>query len=258
MAYGAISTDELIAECHILLDGTREASARVRVSSYIEPRRSAVPPSEPEPPISEGRAADETQPDKSPEKRRPRALKIISELLLYVILAAAILAAFSYGAKPGTHNFLGFSYANVLTRSMQSEIPQGSLVLVRHVDPGEIKVGDDITYLREDNSTVTHKVMTIYENYNLSGQRGFVTKGVDNPDPDPDVVYADNVLGVVMFHVANVGTILSDIAEHIWAIAVIFAALLLLSVTLRIFISESRRENAQKKKKLKHTRTNTA
>jgi len=206
----------------------------------------------PEPHVAVESAAADT----FPKKRR--AGKILFSILFYIILAAAIAAAFLYGAKPGARNFLGFSYANVLTRSMQSEIPQGSLVLVKHVDPATIKVGDVVTYIRPDNITVTHKVMTIYEDYYQSGVRGFVTKGVDNPDSDPDVVYADNVIGVVQFHIANAGAILSDISNHIWVIAGIFIVLLMLSVTLKMFFSESKREKARKEHPPKHMRRITS
>jgi len=205
---------------------------------------------EPESPIAVGRA--KTKADKPLQKQR--AGKILSSILFYIILVAAISVAFLYGAKPGARNFLGYTYADILTRSMQSEIPQGSLVLVKHVDPAAIKVGDIVTYIRPDNTTVTHKVMTIYEDYEQSGQRAFVTKGVDNPDADPDAVYAKNVIGVVQSHIANAGTILANIANHTWVIAGIFIILLLLSVTLRIFFSESKCEKTRKEKELKYTR----
>jgi signal peptidase I len=197
----------------------------------------------------------EQEPVKRPEKKRIHPWKILSGISTYFIFALLIFAAFLYGAKPGTKNILGFSYANVLTDSMQSEIPEGSLVLVKHVDPAAIKVGDDVTYIRPDNSTVTHKVMVIYENYQESGQRGFVTQGVMYDRPDPDVVYGKNVIGRVQFHIAHLGAILSYIADRVWMIAGLFVIFLLLTVTLRIFFKESMQERNAKEAKAKHMRT---
>ena len=213
--------EELMAELHRMLDETEEPG-------YTELCAGA---------------------DKPVQKRRSRAGKILSGIVFYLVLATAVATAFLYGTRTGAKNFLGYSYANVLTRSMQSEIPQGSLVLVKHVDPAEIQVGDDVTYLPQDGSTVTHRVMTIYENYNESGIRGFVTKGVENPAPDPDVVYATNLVGVVRFHVAGLGALLSDVAGHIWVIAGMFALLLLLSFSLRSFFGAAKNEKNAKQRK---------
>lgn len=110
---------------------------------------------------------------------------------------------------------LGYAPMTVLTKSMDSVIPKNSLILSKSVDPNTIEIGDDITFLLEDNSTITHRVIGIYENYEGSRQRGFETQGVDNPMPDKDIVYEKNMIGKVVFHSLLLGQLLIFIRKHI-------------------------------------------
>ena len=116
----------------------------------------------------------------SPVKKngdRKTVLKRASDVLFYVVIAFIIFATFAFGGKTydGFH-LLGYSGYTVLSGSMQSEIPEGSLVITKNVDPYNIKTGDDITFVRSDSAIVTHRVVDIVEDYSGSGGRGFQTK----------------------------------------------------------------------------------
>jgi len=130
---------------------------------------------------------------------------------------------------------------------MQSEIPRGSFVLIRETDPNRIEVGDDITFMMNATTTVTHRVIGIYENYNDSGERGFQTRGVDNRFVDEDIVQANNVIGRVQFHIPLLGAALSFVAANVWIIGGLFIGCLILLTTLKMFFSESIKERRQKK-----------
>lgn len=108
----------------------------------------------------------------------------------------------------------GYSIYTVWSGSMRSEMPEGSLIITRYMSPEEIQIGDDVTYLRKDLKTVTHRVIEIHENYMDSGVRGFRTKGIDNPKPDDRIVHAENVLGVVVFHFAGAGMVLEYVRQN--------------------------------------------
>ena len=145
---------------------------------------------------------------------------------IIVIVAAAYLLTMQ-GDK--LRVIYGYSMFIVQSGSMQPEIPTGSLILVKSVDPGVIGIGDDITYVRPDYNVITHKVTYIYENYRNSGMRGFQTQGIVNPEPDRDIVYGDNVVGRVVFHNVDLGIFLSWLRGRVWfavAYIVVFALLL--------------------------------
>jgi len=156
-----------------------------------------------------------------------------------MFLASILVGIFLVGstADGSPRNLLGFSAMTVLTRSMQSEIPQNSLVLIRHVEPAEIQVGDDITYLLRNNSTITHRVISIRENYENSGMLGFETQGLMNENPDSEIVLAANVIGRVIFHNLTLGRIILFIRANVLLIVILCATGIALSISLRFWLS---------------------
>ena len=151
--------------------------------------------------------------------------------IVYLVFIALILTAITTVYLSDTQDsrsrvLFGYSAYIVLTDSMQREIPQGSLALVKEVSPDALQIGDDITYLKADRSLITHRVVDIAEDHEQSGMRGFTTKGLENPYPDKDVVFEDNVVGKVIFHNLWLGDILSYIQDRVW-LPVLAAVLLL-------------------------------
>jgi len=109
----------------------------------------------------------------------------------------------------------GYSFLTVLTPSMSSAIPQGSLILIKEVNPTTLTIGDDITYIRSSGDSVTHRIINIYENYKNSGKRGFETKGIENTIADNQIVPAEYVVGKVIYSNLSLGKILLYIRENI-------------------------------------------
>ena len=177
------------------------------------------------------RAESEPAPDKQDSGKS--AIKKLSDVLFYVMIAFILVVTLVYGGKPheGFHLF-GYSGYTVLSGSMQSEIPEGSLVVTKIVDPSEIGIGDDITFLREDDLTVTHRVVSIIEDFHGSGSRGFQTQGIENPNPDDDIVYAGNIIGLVKFSIPELGYTLSYISEHIGIVFAMLGGTLVAAIAL--------------------------
>jgi len=137
---------------------------------------------------------------------RRRVAHSVFSLAFYLVLIVLVVGAQSlFGGNAGPRVLFNYTALNVLTDSMQREIPQNSLVIVHRVDPNTIQVGDNVTYMSNQKVSVTHKVVGIIENFEDTGQRGFQTKGVENRSPDRKIVYAVNVVGKVVYHVPAVG-----------------------------------------------------
>ncbi len=182
----------------------------------------------------------------TPEERKKKRRQFWGDILFYVALAVFVLGVFLIrGSKDGTPTtFMGFSALRVLTGSMEREIPQGSLIVTRSVDPETLEIGDDITYLSGVNNTVTHRIVDIMENYAGTGQRAFTTQGIMNDSPDSEPVPAANVVGKVIFHNLTLGKLLYFIRQY-WAWLVALAAMLVgLAQCLKIVFRESKRERA--------------
>jgi len=154
-------------------------------------------------------------------------LKRLSDVLFYLIIAIIIIVTLVFGGK--THegfHLLGYSGFTVLSGSMQREIPEGSLVITKAVDPDTIKIGDDITFVRSDNAIVTHRVVNIIEDYSGNSDRGFQTQGLENPEPDSEIVFEGNIIGKVKFSAPELGYAIKYISEHIGIVFLILGGIL--------------------------------
>jgi signal peptidase I len=153
----------------------------------------------------------------APPKKRPRRRSGLPAVILCLALLAFSIVVSLFGTGDSTDppvDILGFSAMTVISRSMQDYIPQNSLILTRNVDPDTINVGDDITYLTELGTTITHRVVYIYENYQGTGEPGFQTQGTNNARPDPEIVYARQLVGMVIFHNLFLGNVVIFIRSY--------------------------------------------
>ena len=126
----------------------------------------------------------------------------IGDLIFYILLFGMVIGALILKDihKDIPKSIAGISIFTVLTSSMENEIPKGSLVVAKYMEPSELKIGDDITFMISETTTITHRIIGIVENYEQTGQRAFETKGTMNKDKDKLPVPAVNVIGKVVYH----------------------------------------------------------
>ena len=174
-------------------------------------------------------------------RRRGRILSHVGGFVFYATLIAIVVVFFFFvhSTNGATRSIFGYSAMTVLTPSMQSELPQGCLILVKEVAPETLEVGDNITFLLENNTTVTHKIVHIYNDYGEDRLPAFQTKGTENSMPDDDIVIAPNVVGKVVFHSTVVGDTMRIIKEYwlIMGLMLIFAIGLI--IALRVFFKNA-------------------
>ena len=174
--------------------------------------------------------------------KSPSRAFVISEVIFYVALIAMVLCTglFFSGNLPG--RMIGNShFLEMLTPSMESVYPKGSLLIVGETPAKELNIGDDISYVKDTDTIVTHRIVQIKENYDETGERAFVTRGVDNPVNDPDAVLAKDVLGRVNNSIPLLGAILSWVAQYLLFILVAFLILTTCSFGIQIFWHVSKR-----------------
>jgi len=169
-------------------------------------------------------------------------INAISDMLFSLAVVMILFVVLVPGSDEGApKTILKYSYFTVLSPSMQDEIPQGSFILVKQTNPKDLMPGDNITFMDGAYTSVTHKIVEIYENYDSSGVRGFQTKGVNNPNPDNGVVYEANIIGKVVFVLPYVGAALLYLSENVFLVFIIFCLCVLLSFFLRgVFTKQER------------------
>jgi signal peptidase len=164
--------------------------------------------------------------DKGKTDIKLRAHRVFSVILLVALaLCALFIAKMRFGVN----------WYNVSSESMQSVIPEGSLIFVKKVNVNELKKGDIITFGHGDGETVTHQIEEIIEDYTNDGSRAFRTKGTENAEADPELVMAKDIIGVVIKHFPNVGKILAVSGKTIPTVAVVAFVLLALFNRLRYY-----------------------
>lgn len=95
---------------------------------------------------------------------------------------------------------LGWNIFSIDSGSMFPLYPVDTLIIVQNVKPEEIKAGDVITYvLNEDGVLVTHRVVEIN-----SVNHTFTTKGDANNSEDAPILW-DNMVGKVFFGIPFLG-----------------------------------------------------
>ena len=133
-------------------------------------------------------------------KRKKQSQKIlvsIAQILGTGALICTILLLFLLSLP----RFIGYETYNVISCSMEPEIPVGSLILVKEIDPYDLVSGDIIAF--DDNgSVICHRVVV-----NNVFEKKITTKGDANPIEDPKTLLYENVIGLVTFHVSDLGMI---------------------------------------------------
>jgi signal peptidase len=161
-----------------------------------------------------------------------KAISYAAFVLALVMIVCAVW--FAAGASGGVRSIFGYSLMYVQSGSMEPDIPKNALIVVRRVPPGEIAVGDDITFILNENQTATHRVVSIDENYGGSGARAFETKGVANTTADGFVPFED-VVGkrIFTFDTAAFAAVIKRNWVYIAVIAVLSGALIVVLKRLK-------------------------
>ena len=114
---------------------------------------------------------------------------------------------------------MGYQIYNVVSGSMEPEIPVGSVAYVKDAEPETIETGDVIAFQR-GGSVITHRVV---KNKKIEGT--FTTKGDANEKEDMDEVPYTALIGKVTAHYPVLGGLLELYTSRIGKLyAVCFAA----------------------------------
>ncbi len=121
-----------------------------------------------------------------------------------LVLLVVICAIFLMGSR-----LLGFRVFTVLSGSMEPTYSVGDLIYVKNTPASEIKVGDPITFvLNEELVVATHRVVAVD-----SENQCFYTKGDANQTVDGEPIHFNNVIGVPKFSIPWLGYV-SDYIQH--------------------------------------------
>ena len=165
---------------------------------------------------------------------------VISSILVALVVILALLLV---GAR-----IVGLQVFTVLSGSMEPTYHTGSLIYVKKVDPYTIKEGQPITFMLDENTVATHRVVGIVPDEEDPTVIRFRTKGDANEAEDGSLVHYKNVIGTPIFSIPYLGYV-ADYIQHPpgMYIAISAGAVLLLLVFIPDIFADDKEQEKKKK-----------
>ena len=171
--------------------------------------------------------------------------KLWNVLSTVLVVGVVLLAVLLVGVR-----VVGLTPFVVLSGSMEPTYHTGSLIYVKKVDPFALEAGQVITYMVNEDTVVTHRMVGIVPDEEDPSVIRFRTKGDANEAEDGSLVHYKNVIGTPIFSIPYLGYI-ADYIQHPpgMYIAISAGAVLLLLVFIPDIFADDKDKDESKKKK---------
>ena len=176
--------------------------------------------------------------------------KIWNALTTLLVAIVVLFAVLLVGVR-----LVGIQPYTVLSGSMEPIYHVGSLIYVKDIDPFELEAGDVITYMLDEDTLSTHRIVEVVPDENDASVIRFKTKGDANKVEDGSLVHYKNVVGTPIFTIPYLGYVANYIQNPPGTyIAIVFVILLLLLSFLPDMLDDEKEESIAKKKKARSRR----
>lgn len=168
--------------------------------------------------------------------------KIYNVITTVLVTVVVILALLLVGAR-----LFGLKVYTVLSASMEPAYHTGSIIYVQPVDPFTLKVGDPLTFMLNEDTVATHRIVEIVPDEEDSGVLRFITKGDANQNVDASSVHINNVIGKPIFSIPYLGFMSEFVQTSSGRMVAIATALLILFLVFLpdIFKEKPKTEEAE-------------
>ena len=177
-------------------------------------------------------------------------LKIWNVITTILVTAVVILALLLVGVR-----LIGMQVFTVLSGSMEPTYHTGALLYVKDVDYTELKEGDVITFMLDEDTVATHRIVGVVPDEDDPTVLRYRTKGDANDAEDGSLVHYRNVIGTPVFSIPKLGYVANYIQNPPGTyIAISGGAVLLLLVFLPdLFAPETPKEEGEAPEKKKRS-----
>ncbi len=146
---------------------------------------------------------------------------------------------------------VGLQVFTVLSGSMEPTYHTGSLIYVKKVDHTELRDGDVITFMLDEETVATHRIVGVVPDEEDPTILRYRTKGDANEAEDGSLVHYLNVIGTPIFTIPYLGYLANFIQNPPGTyIAISAGAVLLMLVFLPdlLFADDSRRRRSRRRR----------
>ena len=168
---------------------------------------------------------------------------ITSLLVILVVIGAMLL---------GGVRILGYQVFTVLSGSMEPVYHTGSLIYVKDVDYRDLGDGDVITFMLNEDTVATHRIVGVVPDEEDPSVVRYRTKGDANDAEDGALVHYKNVIGSPVFTIPYLGYVANYIQNPPGTyIAISGGAVLMILVFLPDLLGSDEEEKKTEKPKKK-------
>jgi len=167
--------------------------------------------------------------------------KVWDTFTTILVAAVAILAILLVGVR-----LFGLQVFTVLSGSMEPPYHTGSLLYVKSVDYRVLEAGDVITFMPDEDTIATHRIVEVVPDEDEPEVLRYMTKGDANDAVDGSLVHYRNVIGTPVFSIPKMGYFANFIQEPPGTYVAISAGAIIL---ILVFIPDLFDDGDKKKKK---------
>ena len=170
--------------------------------------------------------------------------KIWNTVTSVLVAVVVILALLLVGAR-----VVGLQVFTVLSGSMEPTYHVGSLIYVKKVDYRELESGDVITFMLDEDTVATHRIVEVVPDAEDPTVLRYRTKGDANESEDGSLVHYKNVIGCPVFTIPKLGYVANYIQNPPGTyIAISAGAILLLLMFLPDLFSDNKNDSEKPQK----------
>ncbi len=179
-----------------------------------------------------------------------KRLNIMFYVILIPLLAYNMALIVQAVVRPNeTPAFLGYKMYVIISGSMQPELEVGDIVVVKKINPNDLKK-DDVISFRKGQTIITHRIVEVK---NAEEKLQFLTKGDNNNTNDKDLVSDKEIEGIVVNKIQKIGKIVLKLRDKTLIIVIILIYYIFLmydqSVQKRKNLRRIKREEYEEKKR---------
>ncbi len=178
-------------------------------------------------------------------KKRMDNIKKILYIVLIILIYNLILVGISYISRQDFNRIFGYKAYNITTNSMEPNINQGDIIIIKKPkNEDKLKVGDVITF-EKDGETITHRIVEITDK---GKTKRYVTKGDNNNVPDLEKITFEQIEGVEVIRIPNLGRIISIMENQI----ILLIILLLILIFYLYRLDKKEKSELRREKRLNY------
>lgn len=177
-----------------------------------------------------------------------KTVKIIWNTITSLLVVLVVIGAMLLGGV----RILGYQVFTVLSGSMEPAYHTGSLIYVKDVDYRDLGEGDVITFMLNEDTVATHRIVGVVPDEEDPSVVRYRTKGDANDAEDGALVHYKNVIGSPVFTIPYLGYVANYIQNPPGTyIAISGGAVLMILVFLPDLLGSDEEEKKTEKPKKK-------